>query len=381
MLRRFVRVLFVVVILIQVPGHVAAERGDDSDVELDQQAAYRDFFYVGGEYVTGSTGESLMKNQMYVERLTTRRNPTQPYPLVLIHGKSMSGANTWLNTPDKRPGWADYFLRHGYVVYIVDQPTRGRSPWKPDDFTMQTFSAERIEQRFTAPKLYNLWPQSAAHTQWPGNGTKGDAHFDAFFASTLQFLSNDTEAQIRTRDAVVALLEIIGPAVLVTHSQSGSYGWLVADARPELVKAVVAMEPVGPPFQEAVFSNVSARAWGLTDVPVTYEPAATAPEEIATVRVSSNHDDNVDCILQAEPARSLPSLKSIPVLIGTGEASYHAMYDHCSVAFLRQAGVENVKLLPLESIGLRGNGHLMMLERNNLAIARALHLWIRENTK
>jgi hypothetical protein len=33
-----------------------------------------------------------------------------------------------------------------------------------------TYSAELLQQRFTAPKLYNLWPQASLHTQW--NGTR-----------------------------------------------------------------------------------------------------------------------------------------------------------------------------------------------------------------
>jgi pimeloyl-ACP methyl ester carboxylesterase len=43
-----------------------------------------------------------------------------------------------------------------------------------------------------------------------------------------------------------ALLDRIGPAIILTHSQSGPFGWLIADARPKLVKAVVAVEPAGP---------------------------------------------------------------------------------------------------------------------------------------
>jgi hypothetical protein len=33
---------------------------------------------------------------------------------------------------------------------------------------MTTYSAEKIEQEFTAPQTFNLWPQAALHTQWPG---------------------------------------------------------------------------------------------------------------------------------------------------------------------------------------------------------------------
>ena len=53
-----------------------------------------------------------------------------------------------------------------------------------------------------------------------------------------------------TRDGLVALLERIGPAVVLTHSRSGPFGWLVADARPDLVHAILAVESNGPPFFE-----------------------------------------------------------------------------------------------------------------------------------
>jgi pimeloyl-ACP methyl ester carboxylesterase len=38
-------------------------------------------------------------------------------------------------------------------------------------------------------------------------------------------------------------LDKIGPAIVVTHSQSGLFGWLLATRRPNLVKAVISYEP------------------------------------------------------------------------------------------------------------------------------------------
>ena len=55
-----------------------------------------------------------------------------------------------------------------------------------------------------------------------------------------------------TATPCVALLDKIGPAIVLTHSQSGAYGWLIADARPKLVKALVSIEPNGPPVYEIV---------------------------------------------------------------------------------------------------------------------------------
>ena len=69
-----------------------------------------------------------------------------------------------------------------------------------------------------------------------------------------------------------------------------------------------------------------------------------------------------------------------PILIVTAEASYHAVYDHCTAKYLTQAGVKNT-FIRLETQGIHGNGHMMMLEKNNLEIAALLHKWIREHIK
>ena len=84
--------------------------------------------------------------------------------------------------------------------------------------------------------------------------------------------------------------------------------------------------------------------------------------------------DLVKCWMQKDPARQLPNFRNIPILILTSEASYHAPYDHCTARFLDQAGVKN-SFVKLADHGIRGNGHMMMLEKNNLEIAALLRRW------
>src|SRR3954467_8346852 len=149
--------------------------------------ATRDFFYVGGEYAGEGAGE-VMAGQMYVEVLRPA-NVTRRYPLVFFHGAGQTATN-WMSTPDGRAGWADYFLRQGYVVYLVDQPARGRSPWRSSvNGPLQTVPVGTVELRFTAPEKFDAWPQAKLHTQWPGDGEKkgmrGDAVFDAFYATQV----------------------------------------------------------------------------------------------------------------------------------------------------------------------------------------------------
>src|SRR3954468_4926411 len=93
---------------------------------VDQSAvALRGYFYVGGKYV-GELDKEIMQGQVYVEVLAPKR-VRRPYPLVLIHGAAQTATN-WMGTPDGRKGWAEYFVEQGYVVYMIDQPMRGRSP-------------------------------------------------------------------------------------------------------------------------------------------------------------------------------------------------------------------------------------------------------------
>jgi pimeloyl-ACP methyl ester carboxylesterase len=343
----------------------------------------RDFFYVGGKY-TGAPANAVMAGQMYVEVLRPQRI-VQKYPLVFFHGAGQTGTN-WMGTPDGRAGWADYFLDQGYVVYLVDQPARGRSPWHPSvNGALQMRPPSWVAQRFTAPEIDHIWPQALKHTQWPGDGDKkgrqGDPVFDAFYATQVEGLESAVETQTLVQAAGAALLDKIGPAILITHSQSGAFGWLLADARPKQVKAIVAMEPAGPPFHNAVFDQDKNRAWGLTDIPITYAPPVKNPAELAIVQQSkADGPDLVRCWSQADPPRRLVNLQGIPVLVVTAEASYHAPYDQCTARFLAQAGVANTHLR-LEEHGIHGNGHMIMIEKNNLEIAALLEKWITGHVK
>src|SRR5262249_34705468 len=127
----------------------------------------REFFYVGGRYV-GPPGKEVMADQMYVE-VWRPQQVTQPYPLVLIHGGGQTGTN-WMST-EGRVGWADYFVGQGYVVFVVDQPARGRSAWHPVNGPLVMRASEsNVEHQDTAPEIFGAWPQAKKHTQWPGDG-------------------------------------------------------------------------------------------------------------------------------------------------------------------------------------------------------------------
>lgn len=336
--------------------------------------AHRSFFYVGGQYV-GETGKEVMAGQMYVERLAPREI-RQRLPIVLIHGAAQTATN-WMQTPDGRKGWAEYFVEQGYVVFMVDQPARGRSVWHPDiNGKLRMFTAGQIETLFTASAALGKWPQAKLHTQWPGSGRRGDPVFDAFYATQVVSLQSDSETQVLAKAAGAALLDKIGPAILLTHSQSGLLGWVIAEARPQLVKAIVALEPSGPPFHNHAPNNPKARAFGITDIAVAYDPPVASADELVTERQATGDSDGlIPCTLQKGPPRKLVALSKTPVMVAVGEASYHAPYDHCTAAYLQQAGVPT-EFVRLENQGIKGNGHMSMIEKNNTDVVGFIVRWL-----
>jgi pimeloyl-ACP methyl ester carboxylesterase len=340
------------------------------------------YLFAGGKYSTVG-GRQVMSGQVYAEFQIPARQ-THPYPVVMIHGGGQTGTN-FTGTPDGREGWAQYFLRKGYAVYVVDQVGRGKAAYQSDLYGPATKpDPENIEQRFTEPERFNLWPQAHLHTQWPGKGQAGDPVFDQFYASQEPGIADFALVQSLNRDAIVALLEKIGPAILLTHSQSGPFGWLVADARADLVKAILAVEPNGPPFYDLQLIGApewfrygaKLRPWGITAVPLNYSPPAKDASEMAIAeQEQADAPEFAKCWLQKEPARQLPNLQKLPILLLTSESSFRAVDDHCTAKFLNQAGVHPT-WTKLQEIGIHGNGHMMMLEKNNQDIAEVMVRWL-----
>jgi len=137
---------------------------------------------------------------------------------------------------------------------MVDQPMRGRSAYHPGDGTTRMFTAQNEQFQFTAIETDGTWPGREKHTQWPGEGANkgkmGNPVFDQFYATQVETVISPELTEQRNQDAGAALLDKIGPAIILTHSQSGPFSWLIPDVRPKLVKGIIAIEPAGPPFEK-----------------------------------------------------------------------------------------------------------------------------------
>ena len=347
-------------------------------------------FYVGGHY-SGDAGKETMDGAMYVE-VWVPKNIRHPYPIVFITGGGGQGAYSLLQTPDGRPGWAYDFVHQGYTVYMMDYPGLGRSAYIPgvDGNLIAPRSGPLMEEIWTggrpASTAASSWPQAKKYTQWPSDapnkGRMGDPVFDYFAKTEMQVLIGPNQEK-RTADAVIELLDMIGqPVILMLNSGVASSGWVVADARSKFVKGIVAVEPVAPPIENAERGSTGpARLWGLTNLPVHYDPPIQQASELQTVRQDQpDGPDLLACWVQREPAHKLVNLETIPVLNVSGEASYHRPYAHCIAKWLNQAGVKTT-FVNLEDVGLRGDGHQMMSEKNSASIARYLQSWIEKNVR
>ncbi|MBO4256203.1 alpha/beta fold hydrolase [Streptomyces griseorubiginosus] len=318
-------------------------------------------FWVGVTYEERSGRTTPDGSQLYVE-FQKPEEQTKPYPVVLVHGGGGQGLD-WLGTPDGRPGWRTLLVQRGYAVYVVDRPGHGRSPVRP--------SGDGPPELL--PTVESVGPMFAgagnpAHTQWPGTGLADDPALAQLLAEMSPMPGELAAHHEAMRRRGGQLLDIIGPAIVITNSAGGPTAWLMTDERPDLVRAVVGLEPLGPtgPFP---------MPWGLAASPLTYHPPVTDPGGLELVDVPSE-EGGPALRLQAEPVRSLPHLADVPIAIVSGEQSVASAMDAGTVAFLRQAGCRQVDHLRLGELGIHGNGHLMMIERNNERVLDAVTSWL-----
>ena len=345
-------------------------------------------FYVGGKWI-GEPGKERMRGAMYVE-VWVPKKIRHPYPILFVQAGGGQTNIALLQTPDGRPGWAYDFVNQGYTVYMMDFPGRGRAAFVPglDGDMIPPRTGALMEEVWTgghAPTSpQRSWPQSKQYTQWPSDalnkGKIGDPVFDYFAKTELGFPSADDMEPLAAED-LVQLVDLIGkPVILLLHSRLATSGWLLADARPKLIKGIIAAEPWGPPIENAELdAKGPGHIWGLTNFPIHYDPPIKEASELQTVQEDKTDGSGlVPCWIQKEPARKLVNLGGIPVLNVSGEASYHRPYARCIAKWLNQAGVKTT-YVNLEDVGLPGNGHQMMSERNSAGIARFFMNWLDRN--
>jgi pimeloyl-ACP methyl ester carboxylesterase len=265
---------------------------------------------------------TIISGQMYVQYLTPAQ-VRHPYPVVLVHGGSGQMLH-YMGIGDGLAGWAHYYVQEGYRVYLIDRPGHGRAPYHPDalgPINPQPLYAAAVPEFRRAAQGPNR--------QWSGTGDVGDPLVDQFMASQNATLQDQAVARRLWASRGAELLDKIGPAIIQVHSAGGPFGWIVANERPQLVKAIVHVEGGGTPFAD-----------------------------------------------EAEAAQKLKNLVGIPIVYVTAEKSGRTQ-GPAVVASLKQAGCD-AEDLQLKDRGILGNGHFMMIENNRRQVFDVIRGWIEQ---
>jgi pimeloyl-ACP methyl ester carboxylesterase len=305
-------------------------------------------FYVGGEKVEqtelelGSLGPGghITVNQMYVRYMIPQDG--NGVPVVMVHGATLTG-KSWETTPDGRMGWDEYFVRKGHPVYVPDQVGRGRS-----GFNQAVFNDARAG--VAAPAKQAAWLRFADENVWPNFrfGSKPGAPFpdSQFPVAAVDELSKQAVPDQNsglpqpnpTLKALSDLASQLSGAVLMGHSQSGSFPLEAALLNPAVVKGLVLVEPGSCPARYTADQIAT-----LAKVPILV--------------VFGDHRDTVT---------GLPTLPS-----------WQERYQACQVMIgrIKSAGGQAEMLAPPDR-GIRGNSHMIMQDKNNLQIADLILQWI-----
>ncbi len=320
-------------------------------------------FYVGGRQVKGAgsfspeqLGHTNKGNTFWVDHLYVQYQiplNARKYPLVLVHGGSGTG-RVWETTPDGREGYQTIFLRRGFPVYIVDMPRRGRA-----GFPSFNGAFGRLDDRQIVPETTVRTGMEYAWTRWRLGPKVGESYADQQFPmQALEQFSRhlvpmvSDDAGVMT-GALIALLEKIGPSVVVTHSQSGLFGWL-AGARSANVAGVVSYEPGFVfPANEMPAPIPLYKGAMPAGTAVTNDEFAT----LARVPLQVVYGDNI----VGAP---------IPDLIADGRRAQVVASKLFATAIRKRSGT--AEILHLADAGLRGNSHFMFSDLNNVEVADQL---------
>jgi pimeloyl-ACP methyl ester carboxylesterase len=257
-----------------------------------------------------------------------------PYPVLFNSGGGHT-ARVYDTTPDGREGWLTLFLRQGFPVYGVDRTNTGRSGTdickinavrlgkaSPNELpAINRYPAESSWVTFRwGPKFGEPYPD----TQFP------IAFVGTYYPQTISTYRDPAETA-KSVAAFAALIDKIAePVIIQSWSSSGLLGYLTAIERPERVKGILAVET-----SVTAFDMISAEGRRkLAKIPIY-------------IVIGDHAQDRVD-------------------------ASRKFQKEMASIG-----GHVTVDVLP--EAGIYGNGHTMMLEKNNKQIMYRMIAWLEGN--
>ena len=264
------------------------------------------------------------------------------YPIIMWHGAGQF-SKSWETTADGREGFQNIFLRRHFSTYLIDQPRRGNAGRSTVESTVKPTPDEQL--------WYNqfrigLWPNCFPGSQFPC----GDAEVMNQFFRSITPNTGPYDPSVLS-DGVAALFAKVGPGILFTHSQGGGPGWLTA-TKSANVKAIIAFEPGSaflfpqgevPPAIPSAFDTVEGAA-----IPLDRFIALTR------IPILVLYGDNIP-----DKPMDLPAQDSWRARLEMARLWRDTVNRHGG----------KVTLVHLPEVGIHGNTHFLMSDRNNVAVA------------
>jgi hypothetical protein len=219
-------------------------------------------------------------------------------------------------------------VRKGWDSYVSDAVERGRAGWAmPEVFAGEpvflTIDAPWVTWRFGAPGSFDKDP--AKRRPYPGS----QFPFEAYDNLIRQIVPRWTSTNDAIQAAYDQLVDRVCPCVLLVHSQSGAFGYAAALKRPDKVKALVIVEG-------------------------TIRGDATTVATLKDVPIMVLYGDNVD----KSPMFSAQ------------------LANNRKMAELAKTAGGSIEIVSLPELGIKGNSHFVMMERNNADVVEVIHKWL-----
>jgi pimeloyl-ACP methyl ester carboxylesterase len=182
----------------------------------------------------------IIINQAYVQYIrpaSTTSASATKLPILFIHGGGLTGAQ-WEVTPDRRPGWAILASDADYPVYILDAVDSGRSQSAPADTRQGPVEYRTADQIW---ERFRLGPAGSFEKRELFEGSQVPAeHLDVLLGSQAARRRTTDEVEMK---GIIAAIQEIGQCIVVAHSHGAA---LVMDALGQishLLDRLVLVEP------------------------------------------------------------------------------------------------------------------------------------------
>ncbi len=253
---------------------------------------------------------------------------TKDIAVIMVPGHNLS-TYIYAMTPDGRKGWATLFADAGYPVHLINDPTF--------DFSRDT-TAPKQGQPPADPNAFKPW-DSDIWPRWGFGPKEGTPYDDARFPTDDFDVFEQNYPWVGTskrnfQASIVALLEEVGPAVLLAHSAGGPQAVNAAMERPDLTSAIALVEPTGPPTS-ANFPTLEGKSM-----------LGVYGDYIQTRRQTGRKDATT-----------------------------------AAAELFTQNGGHGEILDLVEDHGIRGNSHIMMQGNNNDFIADEILAWLAQHAE